>query len=45
MTFTDPHDAVFTGLTPGTMYQIRAKVMGSGNQETQWCEVVTHMAT
>jgi hypothetical protein len=45
MIFTDPHNAVFTGLTPGTMYQIRAKVMGSGNQETEWCEAVTHMAT
>jgi hypothetical protein len=45
MTFTAPHDAVFTGLIAGTLYQIRAKVMGSGNQETQWCEMVTHMAT
>jgi hypothetical protein len=42
---TDPHDAVLTGLTPGTTYALRACAMGSGNQESEWCDVVNHMST
>jgi hypothetical protein len=44
-TITDPHEVVLTGLTPGTNYFIRVRVMGSGNQETEFCEPVTHMST
>jgi hypothetical protein len=44
-TFTNPHEATLTGLTPGTMYSIRVQVMGSGNQVTEWCDTVQHMAT
>lgn len=44
-TFTNPHDAVLTGLTPGTVYSLRVQVMGSGNQVTEWCDTVQHMAT
>ncbi len=44
-TFTSVRDAVLTGLTSGTMYSIRAQVMGSGNQVTDWCDAVQHMAT
>jgi hypothetical protein len=43
--FTDPHGMVLTGLTPGVNYSIRVQVMGSGNQVTEFCEAVTHMAT
>jgi hypothetical protein len=44
-TFTNPHDVTLTGLTSGTNYSIRVMVMGSGNQATDWCDAVTHMAT
>jgi len=44
-TFTNPHDVTLTGLTAGTMYAIRVQVMGSGNQVTEWCDTVSHMAT
>jgi hypothetical protein len=44
-TFTNPRDVTLTGLTPGTLYFIRVQVMGSGNQVTEWCDVVQHMAT
>lgn len=44
-TFTNPHEATLTGLTPGTMYSLRVQVMGSGNQITEWCDTVQHMAT
>lgn len=44
-TFTNPHDAVLTGLTPGVMYALRVQVMGSGNQQTNWSDTVQHMAT
>ena len=43
--FTDPHDAVLTGLTPGTTYAIRVGVMGSGNQLSEWCDTVSRMST
>jgi hypothetical protein len=43
--FTDPHDAVLTGLTPGTAYQIRARLMGSRNQIGEWCSPVSAMST
>jgi hypothetical protein len=43
-TFTNPHDATLLGLTPGTMYSLRVQVMGSGNQITEWCDTVQHMA-
>ena len=44
-TFTNPHEAVLTGLTPGTVYSMRVQVMGSGNQVTEWSDTVQHMAT
>jgi mannose/fructose-specific phosphotransferase system component IIA len=44
-TFTDPHGLVLTDLISGTTYSIRVQVMGSGNQTTEFCEAVTHMAT
>jgi len=44
-TFTNPHDVTLTGLTAGTNYSIRVQVMGSGNQVTEWCDPVQHMAT
>ena len=43
--FTDPHDVVLVGLASGHNYSIRAQVMGSGNQTTEWCDAVQHMAT
>jgi len=44
-TITDPHDAVLENLTPGTLYAIRARALGSKNQTSVWCEPVSHMAT
>jgi hypothetical protein len=44
-TFTNARDAELTGLASGTMYSIRAQVMGSGNQVTDWSDAVQHMAT
>ena len=44
-TFTNPHDAVLTGLTPGQTYAIRVAAMGSGNQQSEWSDVVSHMST
>jgi hypothetical protein len=44
-TFTNAHDVVLTGLTPGTMYSMRVQVMGSGNQVTEWSNTVQQMAT
>lgn len=44
-TFTNPHGATLTGLTAGTVYSSRVQVMGSGNQTTEWCDPVQHMAT
>ena len=43
--FTDPHNAVLVGLASGHNYSMRVMVMGSGNQTTEFCEAVTHMAT
>jgi hypothetical protein len=44
-TFTSARDVTLTGLVPGTMYSIRAMVMGSANQVTDWSDAVQHMAT
>lgn len=43
--FTDPHNVVLVGLVSGHNYSMRVMVMGSGNQNTEFCEAVTHMAT
>ena len=43
-TFTNPHDAVLTNLTAGSIYSLRVKVMASGNQESEWSDAVSHMA-
>ena len=43
--FTNPHDATLLGLTPGTIYSIRAQVMGVGNQLTKWSNTIQQMAT
>lgn len=43
--FTDPHNVVLLGLVSGHNYSMRVQVMGSGNQTTEFCEAVTHMAT
>jgi len=43
--FTDPHDVVITGLTPGTLYSFTVQVMGSKNQATATSDAVQHMAT
>jgi len=45
VTFTNVRDAELTGLASGTMYSIRAMVMGSGNQGTDWSDAMQHMAT
>lgn len=42
---TNPHDAVLTNLVPGTNCDIRACTMGSGNQTSDWCDVVSHIST
>jgi hypothetical protein len=44
-TFTDPHDIVLVNLVPGTLYNIRVRVHGVGNQRSEWSEPVAHMAT
>jgi len=44
-TFTDPHDIVLLNLVPGTTYGIRVRVLGAGNQRSEWSEPVSHMAT
>ncbi len=44
-TFTNPHEVTLESLTPGTTYSIHVLVMGSGNQMTEWCDTVQHMAT
>jgi len=43
-TFTDPHDIVLLNLVPGTLYGIRVRVLGAGNQRSEWSEPVSHMA-
>lgn len=43
--FTDPHDIVLENLVPGTLYNIRLRVLGVGNQRSEWSEPVSHMAT
>jgi hypothetical protein len=43
--FTDPRNVSPVGLTPGTMYSIRACVHGSSNQVSAWSDPVSHMAT
>ena len=43
--FTDPRNAVLADLTPGAVYLIRVRVMGSGNQVSEWSEYVQQMAT
>jgi hypothetical protein len=30
---------------PGTLYNIRLRVLGVGNQRSEWSEPVSHMAT
>jgi hypothetical protein len=44
-TYTDPHDIVLLNLVPGQMYGIRVRVLGAGNQRSEWSEPVSHMAT
>lgn len=44
-TFTNPHDVVLEGLTPGSVYSMRVQVMGSANQTSEWCDSVSHMST
>lgn len=43
--FTDPRDIVLEGLVPGTLYNIRIRVLGVRNQRSEWSEPVSHMAT
>jgi len=42
--FTNPRDVTPVGLTPGTLYGIRARVHGSLNQVSAWSDPVSHMA-
>ncbi len=44
-TFTKPSDSQLPGLTPGTLYDFRARAFGSSNQRSPWSDVVSHMAT
>lgn len=44
-TFTNVRNILLTGLASGTTYSLRAQVMGSGNQTTEWSDAVQHMAT
>ena len=43
--FTDLNDTVLTNLVPGTVYTFRACAMAAGNQQSEWCEPVSHMST
>ncbi len=43
--FTDPHNIVLAGLVPGQLYGIRIRVLGVGNQRSEWSESVSHMST
>jgi hypothetical protein len=43
--FTDPHNIVLEGLVPGQVYSIRIRVLGVGNQRSEWSEPVSHMST
>ncbi len=44
-TYTDPYDIVLLNLVPGMLYGLRVRVLGVGNQRSEWSEPVTHMAT
>ena len=45
LVITKPSEAVLTGLIPGTIYAIRICAMGSGNQQSEWSDTVSHMST
>ena len=44
-TYTDPHDIQLLNLTSGQTYGLRARVLGSNNQRSEWSGPVSHMAT
>jgi hypothetical protein len=44
-TFTSLKEVILPALISGKIYSLRVKVMGSNNQETEWSDAVTHMAT
>lgn len=43
--FTDLNNTVVSNLVPGTVYTFRAAAMAAGNQQSEWSEPVSHMAT
>jgi hypothetical protein len=43
--FTDLKNAVVPNLVPGTVYTFRACAMAASNQQSEWCEPVSHMST
>jgi hypothetical protein len=44
-TFTDPYDMVLLNMVSGQLYGLRVRVLGVGNQRSEWSEPVSHMAT
>ena len=44
-TFTDPNDIELLNLVSGQLYGLRVRVLGVGNQRSEWSEPVSHMAT
>jgi len=44
-TFLNTRRMVLTGLTPGTMYEIRARAVGGSTGYSDWCDATFHMST
>ena len=44
-TFPNTRNMVLTGLTPGTLYQIRARAVGGSTGYSQWSTLLQHMST
>lgn len=42
--FSSTRNMVVSGLTPGTMYALRARTLGPNNQLSNWSDSVSHMA-
>ena len=44
-TFTNSRGMVVAGLTPGTLYEFRARAVGGNNTSSDWSDSVSHMCT